>query len=392
MKWIRDNLYGDIPINDLIERIIDTSHMQRLRRLAQIPFASLVYPGANHTRFEHSLGTYVLTERFCKDANLDKETSEKLTLYALLHDVGHFAFPHLFEGIIKSKKGIGHEEWGQEIIRKTEIADILKDYGFNPNEIAGVPDTKIGEVITGDLGSDRMDYLQRDSKNTGVAYGTIDADRIMRKETIVDGEIVLDGSAMLGAESMLMGRFMMFASVYNHKTRASAALMMKKAVEIALSNKEIDTRDIMELDDHALIYKLLNGSNEVKQLVTDILNRKLYKRAFEKRLKQFKNWLFLGGIKREQIHFIEEEIAERAGVGEEDVIVYIPKPWFKSPNMRVLYNGEKKKMHEVSLILRVLNEAQWDYVSVYILVKPDLVDKVRPIASDVMKDIETRRF
>ncbi len=392
MRWIRDSLYGDVIIPGLIEKLIDTEAMQRLRRLNQIPFANLVYPGANHTRFEHSLGVYALTERFCRYADIDRETSKKLMIYALLHDVGHFAFPHVLEDIVKSKTGMGHEEWGQEMIKKGEIRDILQENGINPEEIARIPDEKIGKAITGDLGSDRIDYLLRDSKNTGVAYGAIDADRIMRKQLLINGEIFLDSSAMAAAESMLIGRFMMFANVYNHKTRAAAALMMKKAITLALRSGSITINDITSGDDAGLMYMLLNSGKEEAKIVSDIRNRRLYKRAFEKKLKEFKNWLFLGGIKSDQINLLEKEIADRAGVGEEDIIVFMPKPWFKSPDTKVMYNNKEYKLQELSLILRILNEAQWDYITVYVLTRRELVERVKPVAEKVMKEIEERRF
>ncbi len=392
MKWIKDSVYGDIQIDSLVEELIDTPQMQRLRRLSQIPFANLVYPGANHTRFEHSLGVYYLTEKFCNYAGIKGELAQIMKLYGLLHDVGHTAFPHVLEHILIEKMNMTHEDIGLKIIEKSQISDILKANGYEPRDLESILTTPEGKAITGHLGTDRVDYLLRDSKYTGVAYGIIDVDRLMRKQMVRNGQLVLDISGLSSAEYLLIARFMMFASVYNHKTKATASLMIDKAVTRALEDGTLSVNDVITLDDWSLSFKLINAGGETGKLVKDIMNRNLYKRVFEKRLKDFKNWLFLGGMTRRQMRTIEREIAEDAGVSDLDVIFYIPTPWFRKLSIKVWYKDDIYSIREISLISRILNEAQWDYMYVYVLSKKDVMERVKPHAERVMKAIEEERL
>ncbi len=393
MEWIKDSLHGDVAIDDLSMQLLDSSGMQRLRRLSQIPYANLVYPGANHTRFEHSLGVMHLTRMACQLLGLDDETKNRLTLYGLLHDIGHTALSHVLESIIIKNMGMGHEEVGQRIVEKSGIADILRDNGYEPSDISQVPETQEGKVVTGELGSDRIDYLLRDSKYTGVAYGVIDKDRILRKQVFRNGKLVLDISGLSAAEYLLLARFMMFASVYNHKTKAVASLMMKKAVIEALNNGLMKASDLITLDDWSLQFKLLNsGDASISSIVKDVMNRNLYKRVAERRLKEFKNWLFLGGISDERIMKFEKEIAEESGVSDLDIIIFLPRPWFKKFSIPIWYNNDIYSIRETSLISRIINEAQWDYMNVYIFTRKEFIDKVKPVAERFIRSIEDEKF
>ena len=393
MEWIKDSLHGDVAIDDLSMQLLDSSGMQRLRRLSQIPYANLVYPGANHTRFEHSLGVMHLTRMACQLLGLDDETKNRLTLYGLLHDIGHTALPHVLESIIIENMGMDHEEVGQRIVEKSGIADILRDNGYEPSDISQVPETQEGKVVTGELGSDRIDYLLRDSKYTGVAYGVIDKDRILRKQVFRNGKLVLDISGLSAAEYLLLARFMMFASVYNHKTKAVASLMMKKAVIEALNNGLMKASDLITLDDWSLQFKLLNsGDASISSIVKDVMNRNLYKRVAERRLKEFKNWLFLGGISDERIMKFEKEIAEESGVSDLDIIIFLPRPWFKKFSIPIWYNNDIYSIRETSLISRIINEAQWDYMNVYIFTRKEFIDKVKPVAERFIRSIEDEKF
>ncbi len=386
--WIKDPIYGDIKFDGLMESLLDTPEMQRLRRLHQIPFANLVYPGANHTRFEHSIGVYYLTKKVCGYLGFDEESTKLLSIYGLLHDVGHAAFPHTFDYLLESELGKDHEEIGLEIIEKSNISDILKDNGIEPREIRKVFESPKGKAITGDIGTDRMDYLMRDSKYTGVAFGLIDIDRLIRKKVVVGDKIALDISGLLSAEYLLIGRFMMFAGVYTHKTRAIASLMIDKSVNTAISHGVMSINDLIKYDDNYVMYKLLSQDKDAFGIVRDILDRRLYKRVFQKRLREFKNWLFIGGMSRQEMHKIEEEIAEDAGVSPLDVIFYIPRPWFKGLSIPILYKGEIYSIQEVSLISRILSEAQWDHIYVYVATKKGLMDKVKPHAERIMSALE----
>ncbi len=386
--WIKDSVHGDIKFDGLSEALIDTPEMQRLRRLHQIPFADLVYPGSNHNRFEHSLGVYHLTEKVCQQLGFEKESTDLLKIYGLLHDIGHAAFPHTFDYLLEAKLGKDHEGIGLDLIEKSTVADVLRDNGIEPREIRRIFESPKGRVITGDIGTDRMDYLMRDSKYTGVAFGLIDLDRLIRKKVIFNDKIALDISGLLSAEYLLIGRFMMFASVYTHKTRAIASLMIDKAVNEAINNNVMTVEDLIKYDDNYVMYNILPQDKSAFEIVKRIMNRNLYKRVYQRRLREFKNWLFLGGIDKKKMRKIEEEIASDAGVSPLDVVFYVPTPWFRGLSIPILYRDEIYKIQEVSLISRILSEAQWDHMYVYVATKKELMEKVKPHAERVMKSIE----
>ncbi|PIN83126.1 phosphodiesterase, partial [Candidatus Micrarchaeota archaeon CG11_big_fil_rev_8_21_14_0_20_47_5] len=126
MVTIRDPIHGDIEISQTERRLLDTGEMQRLRRVKQLAMAYLVYPGANHTRFEHSIGTMELAGKICASCEIENEKTEQLRIAALLHDVGHVCFSH--EGEFATKMALGtHEEIGRKKMLEGEIADILNE-------------------------------------------------------------------------------------------------------------------------------------------------------------------------------------------------------------------------------------------------------------------------
>ncbi len=176
MIRIRDPLRGTAQLTSLEEKLLDSVAMQRLRGIRQLAMAYLVYPGANHTRFEHSIGTLVLADKMCSELGISKEKTARVRLAALLHDIGHVAFSHESEAVFAERIG-NHEEIGKKMVLQGEIAEILEKQ-FDPKEIVSMYSSPLGEIITSDIGADRMDYLLRDSHYTGVAYGVIDAERI----------------------------------------------------------------------------------------------------------------------------------------------------------------------------------------------------------------------
>ncbi|MBN3037081.1 MAG: HD domain-containing protein, partial [Candidatus Diapherotrites archaeon] len=163
--WIKDSVHGDVFASDAAQELLETPEMQRLRRISQTSFSSTIYPGANHTRFEHSIGTYYLTNRYSFFHNIEKERGESTAAHALLHDIGHSCFSHALESVLENYLGKNHEEATEEIISNGRIKEILDKHGISPGYDAS--------IIDSELGTDRMDYLMRDSKYTGVAYGAV---------------------------------------------------------------------------------------------------------------------------------------------------------------------------------------------------------------------------
>lgn len=251
----RDPVHGFIQLNQWERDVINHPAFQRLRRIKQLAWTDMVYPGATHTRFEHSLGVmHVATQLF--DAltrrqpelftELDYATTERprqlVRLAALLHDIGHAPFSHAAEELFPANPRTGrhyeHEEYSAAIVRHC-MSDIF-DHPYNKNNFNITVDDIVGffsptssnksslalrELVSGQMDADRMDYMLRDAHHAGVSYGKFDLARIAA--TIQFVERPEDGGYSLGvsedgvhaAEGLLLARYMMFTQVYFHKTR-----------------------------------------------------------------------------------------------------------------------------------------------------------------------------
>jgi HD superfamily phosphohydrolase len=249
---LRDPVHGLIAFEGMAERVIrpllDTREVQRLRRVRQLGLASLVFPGAEHTRFAHAIGTahvmQALQNRIdaCSDElppeqRLDEEAKADGLAAALLHDLGHGPFSHLFEEVLPHAKH--HEQWTRDILGdpSTEVHQTLESISSGMSGRVGdllSGDYRLGylsQSVSGTLDVDRADYLLRDSHMTGVRYGLYDLDWLLHALTFacVEGRWVLAVQGRKGlppVESFFLGRHFMYQQVYHHKaTRAADALV-----------------------------------------------------------------------------------------------------------------------------------------------------------------------
>lgn len=295
---ITDPVHKCIQVTELERELIDAPVFQRLRRIKQLAGAHLVYPSAQHSRFEHSMGAMHVAglagdRLFSLNELADHDLVQQLRVASLLHDIGHGPFSHLSEEVMMLRSNKDHEQIGKEIIRKTEISDILSTHGFSPKQISdlstGQSNSKfMNEIIAGSLSSDLMDYLPRDSLFTGAEYGRIDYNRIINSFTITDGSsIALQRSSLYSFESMLISRYEMFKAVYFHKTVRAAEVMLLHSILLAFDSIDFLTRNVqtfLALTDDTIIAKLLSARQRpvVRQLVRNYLDRKLLKCVFEK--------------------------------------------------------------------------------------------------------------
>ena len=236
-KIINDPVYGFITIDDpLIYEIISHPYYQRLRRIHQMAFASLVYPGAVHTRLHHSLGAYhlmglALNELRNKGINITSEEEQGAKIAILLHDIGHGPYSHALEK--KLIKDVHHEHISILILEllNTQFSgqlqtaiDIFKDE---------YPKQFLHQLVSGQLDVDRMDYLTRDSFFTGVIEGAIGYDRILKMLTVHDGELMIEEKAIYTVEKFLVSRRLMYWQVYLHKAVMAAEKMLVRIIERA---------------------------------------------------------------------------------------------------------------------------------------------------------------
>jgi HD superfamily phosphohydrolase len=237
---ITDPVHKSIRFSQVEKQVIDTPTFQRLRRIRQLAGAHLVYPSAQHSRFEHSIGAMHVAglagESLLLKGYIDNaEVIQDLRLAALLHDVGHGPFSHLFEEVLEYRRRLSHEEMGQRIITQTEIADILGRHGHSTQEICRLsfPPSKttfLNEIISGALSADIMDYLPRDGLFTGAEYAKVDYHRIVSSLEVWNNRLAINKSALNSLESMLISRYQMFKAVYFHKTVRAAEVMLLHAM------------------------------------------------------------------------------------------------------------------------------------------------------------------
>jgi HD superfamily phosphohydrolase len=313
---IRDPVYGFVAINEWEKEIIDHPAFQRLRRIKQLALTDMVYPGAVHTRFEHSLGVMhlatimydsivnnnrrILEDRLSyNDIGLKKDR-QLIRLAALLHDVGHAPFSHGSEGIMPlnllKNKPFKHEDYTTAII-KTVLKDAIENHpinrrncGIEAKEVAALIEGNtevIGErifwrvLISSQLDADRGDYLLRDSYHTGVKYGIYDHSRLINTFSLgtdPESEDVVLGVNKDGwhvAESVVIARYQMFTQVYFHKTRRAFDYHLKNAMIKALDGGKlpgIESIDsFLRLDDYVMWNQFLHHRDDRDSM--SIINR-----------------------------------------------------------------------------------------------------------------------
>lgn len=226
-KFIRDSIHGNLPITQYETELIDYPQIQRLRRLKQLGFISLIYPGANHSRFEHSIGTMHLASQLADQLELTNEDKELVRVAGLLHDTGHGPFSHVSETVLEAP----HEKITEYVIKNTEISDKLKEK-FSLQDITDIihGKGKLGPIISGELDVDRMDYLMRDSYYVGVQYGVIDTQRLISNLKL-EKYLLLDIKGIQAAESLLVARYFMYPSVYQHHTTRILNSMFRRGIQ-----------------------------------------------------------------------------------------------------------------------------------------------------------------
>ena len=342
---IRDPIHGYIKVTRQERDLIDSVYIQRLRRIHQLAGAYLVYPGGVHTRFEHVIGTMHVAgqigQTVASTSGLHDEDVEELRVAALLHDVGHGPFSHLFEEVLSERGDLTHEDLSQRIVTESSIADILRSNGFQPAKISELCVGKskghpfLNQVITGGLSADMMDYLLRDTYFTGVEYGKVDIQRVIDSLDVnTDGYMMLERASLYAFEALLIARYEMFKAVYFHRTVRAAELMLAHAMILAdeeLHLTEISRIDrILRLTDEVVLQQLadLEPRNPdlkmAKKLATSYMQRRLVKCVFERVVQRKDRTIQRMVSKKKFRRELALDIARSAGVKPSDIYVDVP--------------------------------------------------------------------
>ena len=266
-KVLRDPIHNYIQIDyAVIWDVLATREVQRLRRIHQLGTTYLVYHGAEHSRFSHSLGVYEIARRMMNEVAGIETLSERdrvaVMLAALLHDVGHGPYSHIFERIT----GVHHEAITLAILRgHSEVHRVLENHQVGLSAVVASiidhthPDPLLSSFVSGQLDADRMDYLLRDAYFTGTSYGRYDLERILRTLTITQRQLTVKESGIHSVEDYIMARYQMYWQVYYHP--------VSRAVEGLLSGFFTRLKDVQATDETWIArYPLLRFVRDVNDL------------------------------------------------------------------------------------------------------------------------------
>ncbi len=422
-KYIRDPVFGYIGLTETEKEIIDTYPVQRLRNVKQLSVTDIAYPGGDHSRFLHVLGTMHLAGKMVDSLRQEREIPEDewqlVRLGALLHDVGHGPFSHSSEEIFSNQLGVTHEDLGKRVIEESVLADKISDHGYRPEEVAdlafGEPDNDkyLKQIIASQFDVDKMDFLVRDSYFTGVEYGRIDVDRLIQAMEVIGEDIAIDKKALSALETFMIARYEMFLNVYYHHTVRAAEILLRRAMSHAHKELGLTTFDSIEeflkLDDPYIINGLRNldpesysGENKEniqisKNSAKRLRNRELIKPSYEREVHIQDEYVakLLGdeSVRANK----EQQIAEKANVEPEVVTVDVPTlasmPYYpreidpeEVPVFDVSVDGRKKTvpLSEHSRLVNVL-KGYVDIIRVY--TTPDFRESVGKAAENVFKEL-----
>lgn len=375
-KYVHDPIHGSIVIDGPFLDIMGRHEVQRLHSIKQLGLGNMVFPGANHTRFEHSIGVYHLAGRMCDVLELDQDDTMALKAAGLLHDICHPPFSHTLEELMERITEKDHMDLARELIFGTmptfmgrdadlfggtePIATILEANGISAREVCDLiafPTSELGGISSGQMGldsfgstpkndkqsffeskdymhqiihgpvdADQMDYLMRDAHYTGVDHGAIDMDRLLTQMVRFNNKVALDKGGIIAAEGLMVSRALMYSSVYYHKTVRIVEMMLTKAVEAAMEQGE-GFSEIYLMNDVDLLSRLNSMGGTASRISRDVMFRRLYKKAYilytnnlteDDRVSLTK---YTGYEKRKSL---EEDIANKAGLDKSEVIVDLP--------------------------------------------------------------------
>ncbi|MDE1819700.1 MAG: HD domain-containing protein [Euryarchaeota archaeon] len=303
-KYIYDPVHGSISLTGPTLELLSHPLLQRLWGIRQTGLAHLVFPGANHTRLEHSLGVLWVARAMATGLGLSPQEAVPLEVAGLLHDLGHTPFSHTLEPVLEEVEGKSHEQVTSDLLRgelplpferfqrgitsaprPRSVPEVLERHGLSVRETVDLlrarrPSSRPfrSEMLHGSVDADRLDYLQRDAHYTGVAHGFIDANRLLETLRRDRGHLVFAEKGRPAVEGFLFARSLMYSSVYYNKTVRIAEVMLQSAVERLPEFPNV--APLLALTDGGLMGALENAGGRAAEIARRFELRQLYKRAW----------------------------------------------------------------------------------------------------------------
>ncbi len=402
----------DVPLTNRVRQLIDTAAFRRLAHISQLGLVSLVYPAANHTRYEHSLGVFLAAIEYLDRLGSDERftslvssnDAETFLAAALLHDIGHWPFGHPIEDM-QLPRIVGHEKQGRRSIALGEVAAVLRsEWKVDPNAVANLvagdvttPAHRIlRSMLSGPIDVDKIDYLERDSLHAGVPYGQhFDRRRLVGSLCLNEpgDALAISDKGKTAAEMMVFARYVMFSEVYWHHAVRAATAMFQRG--FFLVHESLDIAELFKLTEKPMIEQLLAASQgtPANDLMDGLFGerRKLYKRLAQ--YSYFEEPEIYGHMARRPFPNLCNVANDIAGslstaLGEQvqshEVLVDAP-PAELEVDFKIDVHFTKqncyRKLGDISPVVRTLAREQFDnYVKrVRIFVHPRIAEKARSL-------------
>jgi len=407
---IKDPVHGYVYITETEKEIIDTYPVQRLRRIRQLAGSEYVYPGANHTRFEHSVGTMylagVLTGNPNLSAILSEGEAETIRVAALLHDVGHGPFSHIFEHLLVKFLSKTHEDMTRWLIGKSELKEVTESLGYDSEAISKLAVGSLqrpsrafmDQIIQSSVDVDKMDFVVRDTYHTGAEYGYVDIFRLLHTLDVIKENLAVDVGSISALESLMLARMELFKSLYFHRTSRAAQLMLATAMEKGRQELGLldfkSPEDYLQMDDYS-VWVALKKCGGTENLIRRLEKRDLIKCVYDRTF-HIRDKVISSIFSREEIRSqIRDQVADKAGVPAEHVYLDVPTlpsvPYNHSallePMEIPLFRREKSgaktslRLDEASSIIGVLK----GFINILrVYTEPEYRDRVKDAAEKLL--------
>ena len=413
-KIFHDPIHNEIifdsgkPEELMILELIDTIAFQRLRRIKQLGAASLLFHGAESSRFTHSIGVFFIARKIYQRLIESKSSfcDNKFVLYgaALLHDLGHGPLSHTSEAIFDHN----HEQWSQKLVQNySPINSILKKYDNElPRQIGELFESKqlfsnpLKTLISSEIDCDRLDYLLRDSYNTGTKYGLVDLERIISALTFSpDGNIAIKPKGVIAIEHFLVLRNLMYRTIYNHKINEISTWILEKIIYTLKNNFEkkiwidkslykwifspekIDFNDFIKNDDVTFYYHLIRWKDESFEPLST-----LCKMFIDRDFLKGSDISFLSKIDRLSVLAFARKLCEKNNFDSE-IFCGIKERSFKgfeSNNALKIWDGSYQSLLEnnSSLIKTLMKSEESSFIVYPCVIKNEIKNKISLIKNN----------
>ena len=422
MKVINDAIHGQFSLDGVRAELLATPEINKLSHIKQLGLAHLVFPGAHHTRFEHSLGVSHVGGMMSDSIGLDESEKNLVQVAGMLHDVGHGPYSHTLEHILHERGGLDHmsitegiilgeydvlrEGEGTSVTERQRIPDILERHGIEPEDVAALirgPDARgsertllswtdgkedlvsedrtLGNLVHGPVDCDQLDYLLRDSHFTGVKHGIVDHRRLISCLRRHGGDVAVEEGGLAALEGMLVARGLMYSAVYFHRVTRVTEVMLSRAVERS-ADKLPDPTDMQRRVDAEIWQALYEAGDYARDMMRRLKYRQMLKVAASRRQDELSTTQIQQLVEiaqnSEKRREVEDDLAHRAGLPPGYVAVDVPsvklllsEPRMAAVDIRIIGDDSRTRwFRDHTPIAEALRKRQVSQAAVYVMTLP----------------------